>query len=132
MSTERRLSTPHSQVGRYVLFDVIATGGMASVHLGRLDGAVGFSRVVAIKRLHPHLALDQDFRDMFLSEARLAARVRHPNVVQTFDVVATGDEVSLVMEYVQGEALSWLLRETVNLGSQIPLNVAATIMVNTL
>lgn len=132
MSTGSRLSTPHSQVGRYALFDVIATGGMASVHLGRLDGAVGFSRVVAIKRLHPHLALDQDFRDMFLSEARLAARVRHPNVVQTFDVVATGDEVSLVMEYVQGESLSWLLRETVRRNAQIPLHVAASIMVNAL
>lgn len=119
-------------MGRYALFDVIATGGMASVYLGRLDGAVGFSRVVAIKRLHAHLAQDQYFREMFLTEARVAARVRHPNVVQTFDVVATGDDVSLVMEYVQGESLSWLQRECAQRGQVLPLNIAASVIVNAL
>ena len=75
-------------VGRYALFDEIASGGMATVHLGRLLGPSGFARTVAIKRLHPQFAKDPEFVAMFLDEARLAARIRHPNVVSTLDVVA--------------------------------------------
>ncbi|MGZ3474442.1 MAG: serine/threonine-protein kinase, partial [Polyangiales bacterium] len=67
-------------VGRYVVHAEIAAGGMATVHVGRLMGPVGFARTVAIKRLHPHFAKDPEFVAMFLDEARLAARIRHPNV----------------------------------------------------
>src|SRR5262245_54216801 len=87
-------------VGRYAVFDRIGTGGMASVHLGRLRAAAGFSRTVAIKRLHPHLATDPEFSTMLLDEARLAARIRHPNVIQMIDVVTVQDEIFVVMEYV--------------------------------
>src|SRR6202167_789106 len=87
-------------IGRYALYDVIAAGGMATVHIGRLLGPVGFSRTVALKRLHPNLAKDPEFVAMFLDEARLAARIRHPNVVPTLDVVSLGSELMLVMEYV--------------------------------
>ena len=80
-------------VGRYALFEVIATGGMAAVHLGRLMGQVGFARTVAIKRLHPNFACDPEFVAMLMDEARLAARIRHPNVVPTLDIVAEGKEV---------------------------------------
>jgi len=97
-------------VGRYVLSSVIAAGGMATVHLGRVVGAAGFTRVVAIKRLHPHFAKDPEFVSMFLDEARLAARVRHPNVVPVLDVEQHDGELFLVMEYVHGESLSSLLR----------------------
>ncbi len=100
----------HQVVGRYALFDEIASGGMASVHIGRLLGPVGFSRTVAIKRLHPQFAKDPDFVDMFVDEARLAARIRHPNVVPTLDVVKTEQELFLVMDYVEGESLSRLMR----------------------
>ena len=100
-----------AKVGRYVLHDEIASGGMAVVHLGRLVGPAGFARTVAIKRLHPHLARNPDFVAMFLDEARLAARIRHPNVVSTFDVVATEGELFVVMEYVLGDSLGRLLRE---------------------
>src|SRR5229473_1256168 len=92
-------------IGRYALYGEIASGGMATVHLGRLLGPVGFSRTVAIKRLHAQLAKDPEFVSMFLDEARLAARIRHPNVVPTLDVVATEGEIFLVMDYVQGESL---------------------------
>lgn len=98
-------------IGRYALFDEIAAGGMATVHIGRLLGPVGFSRTVAIKRLHPQFAKDPEFVSMFVDEARVAARIRHPNVVPTLDVVRTEDELFLVMEYVQGESLSRLLRQ---------------------
>jgi len=107
-------------LGRYALFGEIAAGGMATVHLGRLLGSVGFARTVAIKRLHPHLAKDPDFVAMFLEEARLAARVRHPNVVATLDVVDDDNELFLVMEYVAGESLSRLVRKTREAGKRIP------------
>jgi eukaryotic-like serine/threonine-protein kinase len=96
-------------VGRYRIYDPIGSGGMATVHLGKLDGSVGFSRTVAIKRLHPHLATDKAFVDMFVDEALLATRIRHPNVVATLDVVADGKEIFLVLDYVEGESLARLL-----------------------
>jgi eukaryotic-like serine/threonine-protein kinase len=101
---------PSARIGRYALFEKFATGGMANVHFGRLDGAGGFSRVVAIKRLLPHLLANSEFTEMLLNEARLAARVRHPNVVATLDVVASKGDVLLVLDYVEGEALSTLCR----------------------
>jgi serine/threonine protein kinase len=101
---------------------------MAVVHLGRLRGSIGFARTVAIKRLHPHLAKDADFRSMFIDEARLAARITHPNVVQTLDVVADGDEVFLVMEYVAGETLSRLLMAAKATHARVPPPVSVAIV----
>src|ERR1700691_3208674 len=98
------------RVGRYVLHQAIGAGGMATVHFGRLEGAGGLSRVVAIKRLHPHIAANQELAACFFQEARLATRVRHTNVVQTIDVALDGDTGLVVMEYVQGEALGRLLQ----------------------
>ncbi len=99
-------------VGRYELYDSIASGGMATIHLGRLLGEVGFARVVAIKRLHPHLASDPEFAAMLLDEARLAAGISHPNVVSTIDVVTADGEIFLVMDYIEGDSLSHLVRFT--------------------
>ncbi|MEO7110473.1 MAG: serine/threonine-protein kinase [Polyangiaceae bacterium] len=119
---------PARVVGRYALYAEIAAGGMATVHIGRLIGPVGFSRTVAIKRLHPQFAKDPEFVSMFLDEARLAARIRHPNVVPTLDVVATQGELFLVMDYVQGESLSRLIRGARERGQRIPPRIVATIM----
>ena len=116
-------------IGRYALYDEIASGGMATVHIGRLLGPVGFSRTVAIKRLHPQFAKDPEFVDMFVDEARLAARIRHPNVVPTLDVVASKGDVLLVLEYVHGEALSTLCRVQIKQKKDhIPVDIAVTIM----
>ncbi|MBX3214105.1 MAG: serine/threonine protein kinase [Labilithrix sp.] len=115
-------------VGRYVLYDELASGGMATVHFGRLSGPVGFSRTVAIKRLHPHYAKDPEFVTMFLDEARLCGRIRHPNVVPTLDVVTTQGEIFIVMEYVAGEALSKLMKAAASKNVLMPPRVAATIM----
>ncbi len=114
-------------VGRYAVYGEIASGGMATVHLGRLLGPVGFSRTVAIKRLHAQFAKDQDFVSMFLDEARLAGRIQHPNVVQTLDVVANDQELFLVMEYLQGESLSRLWKSALagNTGGMPPAIVSA-------
>jgi serine/threonine-protein kinase len=119
-------------LGRYALFDEIAAGGMATVHLGRMLGPVGFSKTVAIKRLHPHLSRDPEFVSMFLDEARLAARIQHPNVVATLDVVSADGEVFLVLDYVQGESLSHLLKATRIKGTRVSPRVVASILVNAL
>jgi eukaryotic-like serine/threonine-protein kinase len=114
-------------IGRYSLYGKIASGGMATVHLGKLLGPVGFSRTVAIKKLHSHFTEDPEFVSMFLDEARLAARIRHPNVVPTLDVVATEGELFLVMDYVQGETLSRLLRQVAARRESIPLPIVGAI-----
>ncbi len=115
-------------VGRYALYGVIASGGMATVHFGRLLGPVGFSRTVAIKRLHAHFASDPEFVSMFLDEARLAARIRHPNVVTTLDVVATGGELFLVMEYVPGETLARLAKNVRDAGRPMPHRIVSSVI----
>ncbi len=107
---ERRDNGPPRVVGRYAMYDAIAAGGMATVHFGRLIGPAGFSRTVVIKRLHAHFAGDAEIATMFLDEGKVAARIRHPNVVTVIDVVAEGGEILLVMEYVHGESLAYLTR----------------------
>src|SRR5437660_4078678 len=120
------------RVGRYAMHGEISSGGMATVYFGKLVGPVGFSRAVAIKRLHPHLAKDPEFVAMFLDEARLAARIRHPNVVPTLDVVALQGEIFLVMEYVQGESLSRLMRMAREARARMPPEIAAALLVQVL
>ncbi len=117
-------------VGRYALHGAIAAGGMATVHFGRLLGPVGFSRTVAIKRLHAQYAADPEFVSMFLDEARLAARIRHPNVVPTLDVVAIEGELFLVMEYVAGESLAKLTRS--QQGRRPSMRIISSVMAGTL
>jgi serine/threonine-protein kinase len=119
-------------LGRYALYGELASGGMATVHLGRSLGAVGFSRAVAIKRPHPQFAKDPSFVAMFVDEARLAARIRHPNVTTTLDVVSTGGELYIVMEYVHGEPLSRLLAAISSRSETVPLGVVSAVMVGTL
>jgi eukaryotic-like serine/threonine-protein kinase len=121
------LAGPLRVLDRYAIFDEIAAGGMATVHVGRLMGPVGFNRTVAIKRLHPQYAKDAEFVSMFLDEARLASRIRHPNVIQTIDVVAKEGELFLVMEYVPGESMSRLLSVVRGSGGRIPLGVSSGI-----
>ncbi len=125
-------SSPARRVGRYALFGAIASGGMATVYLGRQLGQAGFARTVAIKRLHPQLATEPDFVAMFLDEARLAARIRHPNVVPTLDVVATDGELFLIMDYVQGESLARLLRCSRERKELAPTRIVAAIVADVL
>jgi serine/threonine-protein kinase len=120
-------------VGRYAIYQEIASGGVGSVCFARLVGPAGFSRTVAVKLPHQHLAKDREFSLMFLDEARLAARIRHPNVVPILDVVqAAGDNILLVMEYVHGEALSRLDATAKLRGEPIPLAISASLITDTL
>jgi serine/threonine-protein kinase len=100
-----------ARIGRYEIIAPLASGGMAEVLLGRLSGPSGFERVVAIKRILPHLAREPSFVTMFLDEARIVAQLRHPNVVQVSELARDGDELFLVMEYLEGETASTVLRD---------------------
>jgi serine/threonine protein kinase len=117
---------------RYLVFDEIGVGGMASVHLGMLTGAVGFRRIVALKQLHARFIHDPDFVAQFINEARLAARIHHANVVQTLDVVWTGTQLLLVMEYVDGDTLNRVLRSAVERRQQVPIEVACSMVTGVL
>ncbi|HQF25263.1 MAG TPA: protein kinase [Polyangiaceae bacterium] len=97
-------------LGRYRVVDEIGVGGMASVHLARMDGAGGFQKWVAIKRIHPHLIEDEQFIHMFLDEARIAARISHPNVAQVFDLGVHENTYWIAMEYLHGEPLREVMR----------------------
>jgi formylglycine-generating enzyme required for sulfatase activity len=119
-------------VGRYAIHGEIASGGMATVHYGRLLGPIGFSRPVAIKRLHPQFAREDNVRSMFIDEARLAARIHHPNVVQTLDVIEEGSNLLLVMEYVNGEPLGKLARACRKQREHVPVPIALAIMASAL
>jgi len=98
------------RVGRYHLVREIATGGMATVYLARLEGEGGFEKQVALKCILPHLARDPGFVAMFLDEARIASRIGHPNVCQVFDFGCSDGRYFLAMEALEGVPLSAVLR----------------------
>ncbi len=121
------------RLGRYEVLAQLASGGMATVYVARAQGVAGFERLVAVKVLHPHLAHDEDFISMFLDEARLAARIRHPNAVGTLDISDTqGDGYFLVMEYVEGDHFGALLRNAAKGGERLPVSVVARIVMDAL
>lgn len=102
------------------------------MHLGRLLGPVGFTRTVAIKRLHPQYAADPEFVAMLLDEARLVGRIRHPNVISIIDVVEAQRELLLVMDYVHGESLAALGSAARKANTRIPPGVAVAVLSNAL
>ncbi len=122
-------------IGRYAIFDALASGGMATVHLGRFLGAgppAGGARVVgrtvAVKRLHAELTNDPELVTMFMDEARIVTRIVHPNVVPVVDILESREGLFLVMEYVHGETLSRLLRAAWREDAPVPLKVVAAIL----
>jgi len=120
------------RVDRYELVGEIASGGMATVFLARLTGVGGFQRFVAMKRLHPHLANEKEFVEMFLDEARIAARIHHPNVVPILEVGASPVGYYLVMEYIEGDTLARLLARAATRGRRLPIPIALRIALDTL
>lgn len=118
--------------GRYRIGPLLGAGGMAAVHHGVATGALGFARPVAIKRIDPKLATDEAFLVALEDEARIAARIRHPNVVGVLDVVLSGGELSIVLEYVHGESLGALLRDVGASRRRIPVGVAVAVVVDVL
>jgi serine/threonine-protein kinase len=100
--------TGPERIGRYKLCFELASGGMATVYLARVDGASGFEKLVALKRIHRHLAKEKKYVDMFLDEAKIASRITHPNVCSVFDFGHADGEYYIAMEYLVGEPLSRL------------------------
>jgi serine/threonine protein kinase len=113
--------------GRYEIVHPLAAGGMGTVYLGRMRAARGVSMNVAIKRINAALAGDPHILGMFVDEARITSLVRHPNVVQTLDVVEESGELLLVMEYVHGVSLARLLTAARLRKERLPLAIAARI-----
>jgi eukaryotic-like serine/threonine-protein kinase len=117
---------------RYQIFEAIASGGMGTVHLARLNGPAGFSRVLAVKKLHEKVIGEADHALMLLDEARLTGRIRSSFVVPTIDVVLERDNIMVVMEYVLGESLGTLLRTCTRRGERVPPDIAVAVLGNAL
>ncbi len=115
------------RVGRYLIHERIGAGGMAEVFYGTLAGPAGISRPVAIKKLHPELVSDPDARAILLDEARLVARVQHPNVAALLDVVEEGEDLFLVLEYIGGTTVAALCRQ-----GAVPADIANGIVIGAL
>jgi serine/threonine-protein kinase len=124
----RLLPRRQRRFGRYELICRLASGGMANLYLARLSGRAGFAKEVAIKRIHEHLSEEEEFIQMFIDEARLAARITHPNVGQVLEFDKVEDSFYIAMEYVHGESLHALIassRPKVALTARIIANAAA-------
>src|SRR5207253_4250027 len=106
----------------------IGEGGMAAVWVARQEGKRGFEKLVAIKTILPRLAHDPRFQKMFLDEARIASAIDHPNVARILDLGEERDVLYLVMEWVDGDALSRLQRGAEDAGGALPPGVALRIL----
>src|SRR5882672_1439401 len=96
-------------LGKHTILVELGRGGMADVYLAVARGPADFHKLVVLKRLRADLAQDPSFREMALGEARIAARLNHPNVVQTYEVLSDGERPVIVMEYLEGQSLSSVL-----------------------
>jgi eukaryotic-like serine/threonine-protein kinase len=114
-------------LGRYELLAPVAKGGMAQVWIARMTGTRGFTKTVAIKTMLPNISEDPLFEEMFLDEASLASRVRHPNAVEIMDLGEDAGILYLVMEWIDGEPLSVLIKQTATSGG-IPRHLAVRIV----
>jgi eukaryotic-like serine/threonine-protein kinase len=110
-----------ARIGKYQLVTLLAEGGMARVYLAFSRGPAGFDKLVVVKQIRPELAWDQDFVTMFFDEARIAARLNHPNVVHTYEVVEENGLYLLVMEYLEGHTLGELVRRVTR--ERVPLDL---------
>ena len=124
--------TATRRIGRCELFHPIAKGGMATVHLGRWVGMGGFRKVVAVKAMHPQFAQDPEFVSMFLDEARVVARIRHPNVIPTLDLVEEDGDLFIVMDYVEGVTLGFLAKQIRRRKTIMPVTIVKRIMAGVL
>src|SRR5580692_6880478 len=114
--------------GKYQLLKKLAAGGMGQVFLARAAGAQGFEKLMVIKRILPHLTEDEEFLTMFFDEARLTARLNHPNIVQIFELGEASGSHYLAMEYVAGEDLRRMDREAKAQKKAIPVGAICRIV----
>ncbi|MHB1845179.1 MAG: serine/threonine protein kinase, partial [Deltaproteobacteria bacterium] len=116
------------QFGKYQLLHKLASGGMGEVWLARQSGPAGFDRFVAVKRLLPNLAENNEFVQMFLDEARLVARLNHPNICQVFEFGCEKGSYYLAMEYMHGESLGSVLERSIKEKKPIAASLSAYLL----
>ena len=117
---------------RYDLLKKLATGGMAEIFLAKQSGLEGFEKVVVLKRILGHLAQDEEFVQMFLDEARLAAHLHHSNIVQVYDIGHVNEQYFLSMEFLHGNDTQQIVKAAIKRNEVIPLEHVLTIMVGVL
>ncbi|MBC7792863.1 MAG: serine/threonine protein kinase, partial [Clostridia bacterium] len=118
----------HETIGDYTILNRLALGGMAEILLAKRQGPMGFAKPVVLKRLLPQLAADKMFTTMFLNEAKLAARLSHPNIVQINDLGQSGASFYIAMEYLAGEDLATIIRVMSARKARLPKHIAARIV----
>ncbi len=123
VSTPRPASSPGA-FGRYQLLEKIGAGGMAEVFKARMSGEQGFEKIVAIKRIVPHMATNADFVTMFVDEAKLAAQLNHNNITHIYDLGKVDAWHYIAMEYVEGKDLRTLLKLAKDRGFPLPAELA--------
>ncbi|HYP87058.1 MAG TPA: serine/threonine-protein kinase, partial [Polyangiaceae bacterium] len=123
---------PTLRVGRYRILSELGRGGMSNVFLAVASGPGGVNKLVVLKALLPDLSTEPYALAMFLDEARLAAQLNHPNVVQTYEVGTEGDRHVIVMEYLEGQSLSGVARRAAQAGSPLPLGLHLRMIINAL
>ncbi len=126
------VSTPPTAFGKYQLFASLGRGGMADVFLSVARGPLGFNKLAVIKRLKQSLAEEPAFRSMFLDEARLAARLNHPNIVHTYEVGEHNGIYFIAMEYLEGQSLNKVIKEGLKRKELMPHAVAARVIADAL
>src|SRR5687768_15995473 len=127
-----RSGTMMRAVGRCRVLAELGHGGMANVYLAVTDGQSGFNKLVVLKALRRELAQENVTLSMFLDEARVAAQLNHPNVVQTYEVGMHDGRHVMVMEYLEGQSLSQIQRQARSRGRELPLPVLLRIVINAL
>lgn len=122
------LFEPGATISRYTILGKLATGGMAEVYLARQSGPSGFSKLMVLKVILPHLSEDPEFVNLFHNEAKLAAVLNHPNVVQIFDFGVEGDTHYMAMEYLDGLGLNKISNALEERNQRIPIPIAIRII----
>jgi serine/threonine protein kinase len=117
-------------LGQYELLSLMAAGGMAEIFLARQTGIRGFEKLVVVKKILPALIRHKEFVEMFFDEARIAARLRHSNIVQIYDLGQSGDDYYIAMEYLEGESLREVVVQAFKVEHQLPSELAAFVIAN--
>ena len=123
---------PVLRVGRYRVLSELGRGGMSNVYLAVARGPGGVNKLVVLKALLADLATEPYALTMFLDEVRIAAQLNHPNVVQTYEVGTEGDRHVMVMEYLEGQSLSAIVKRAEQLGSRPPARLLLRVIMNAL
>jgi serine/threonine-protein kinase len=113
--------------GKYTLIDRVAVGGMAEIFVAHQSGLAGFEKIIVIKRIRPHLSNQANFVKMFLNEAKLAAQLTHPNIVQIYDLGKIADSYFIAMEYIFGRDMRRIIPKADELGIPFPMVYALKI-----